>query len=161
MATAASLAVPTHLSLRLLLLEEVLEEVRVVLELRWIMHVVWVLPLPRLPLLSLMRQLRIMLRLVSLCDRVVLLVPVLRLLHVVRYPWVFVDLERFPLPLLINLGRSLLVARDVVLQKRRLCFRVVAEGQHADQRRCGAGSQPFQGRGHAPCSSFCPGASIE
>ena len=119
-AVVASPAVPTCmrlLPLRLLLLEEV----RVVLELRWVMHVVWVLPLPRLPLLSLMRQLRVVLRLVPLCDRVVLLVPVLRLLHVVRHPRVFVDLERLPSPLRVaNLGRSLLVARAVVLQKRRL-----------------------------------------
>ena len=62
----------------------VLLEVHVVLELRRIMHIVWVFPLPRLPLCSLVGQLCAVLRLVSLCDRFELVVPVLRLLHVVR-----------------------------------------------------------------------------
>ena len=62
----------------------VLLEIHVVLELRRVMHIVRVLPLPRLPLRSLVCQLRVVLRLVPLRDRFELVVPVLRLLHVVR-----------------------------------------------------------------------------
>jgi hypothetical protein len=69
----------------------VLLEVRVVLELRWVMHVMGVLALPRLPLFSFVGQLRIVLHLVPVRNRVVFVVPILSLLHVV---WVGVGGRR-------------------------------------------------------------------